>query len=60
MIKQGIAEGSLKPVDADYAARTIVSLALGLLLQGLLDPTGAQWGLVTQQSIQFLLDGIST
>jgi AcrR family transcriptional regulator len=60
MIKQGIAEGSLKPVDADNAARTIVSLALGLLLQGLLDPTGAQWGLVTQQSIQFLLDGIST
>jgi AcrR family transcriptional regulator len=59
MIKQGIAEGSLKPVDADSAARTLVSLALGLLLQGLLDPAGARWEQVAEQSIQFLLDGIS-
>jgi len=59
MIKQGITEGSLKPVDPDSAARTIVSLALGLLLQGLLDPTGAQWDQVAKQSIQFLLGGLA-
>jgi AcrR family transcriptional regulator len=59
MIQQGIAEGSLKPVDADSAARTIVSLALGVLLQGLLDPTGAQWDQVAKQSVQFLLEGLT-
>jgi AcrR family transcriptional regulator len=59
MVKQGIAEGSLKPVDADSAARTIVSLALGVLLQGLLDPTGAQWDQVGKQSVQFLLEGLT-
>ncbi len=58
MIQQGIEEGSLEPVDADVAARAIVSLALGLLLQGLLDQQETSWDLVTQQSIQYLLDGI--
>jgi len=57
-VKEGIDEGSLKPIDPDVAARAIVSLALGLLLQGLLDPQGADWGKVTQQSIQILLTGL--
>ena len=58
IVKGGIAEGSLKSVDPDVAARVIVSLALGLLLQGVLDPEGADWGKVTQQSIRFLLTGL--
>ena len=58
MIEQGIEEGSLKLVDPDVAAKAIVSLALGLLLQGLLDSRGAKWDQVTQQSIQLLLEGL--
>ena len=58
MIEQGIEEGSLKPVDPDIAAKAIVSLALGLLLQGLLDARGAKWDQVTQQSIQLILEGL--
>jgi AcrR family transcriptional regulator len=59
MIQEGISEGSLRPVDADISARMIVAIALGLLLQGLLDPTGADWGQVTKTSIQYLLDGLA-
>jgi AcrR family transcriptional regulator len=58
MIQQGIEEGSLKPVDPDMAAKAIVSLALGLLLQGLLDAQGAKWDQVTQHSFQLLLEGL--
>lgn len=58
MIQQGISEGSLKPVDPDMAAKAIVSMALGLLLQGLLDSRGAKWDQVAQQSIHLLLDGL--
>jgi AcrR family transcriptional regulator len=58
LIESGIAEGSLKAVDAGATAHTIVSLALGLLLQGLLDPHGAEWGKVTPTSIELLLAGI--
>ncbi len=59
MIQDGIAEGSLRPVDASIAARVIVSLAIGVLLQGLLDPQGADWEQVTQQAMQFLINGLA-
>lgn len=58
MIKSGIAEGTLYPVDPDTTARVIVSLAVGLILQGLLDTEGADWGRVGEQGMQMLLEGI--
>jgi AcrR family transcriptional regulator len=58
MIQAGIDEGSLKPVDPDLAAHTIVSLALGLLLQGLLDIKNPNWEKATSQSIILFLDGL--
>ncbi len=59
MIAEGIAEGSIAPtVDARAAAQSLVSLGVGLILQGLLDPQGADWGQVAEQSIQVLLDGL--
>jgi AcrR family transcriptional regulator len=57
-IRSGIAEGSLAPVDPDTAASAIVALAVGMLLQGLLDPTGADWGQSTVSGIQMLLNGM--
>ncbi len=59
IIRDGITEGSIKPVDADVSARLIVAVALGFLLQGLLAPTSADWGKVTKTSIQYLMDGLS-
>lgn len=60
MIEAGIAEGSIRPVDPDTTARVIVSLAVGLVLQGLLDTEGADWGRVTKGGVRMLLEGIST
>lgn len=58
LIRDGIAEGSLRPVDPDVASWTLVSLALGLLLQGSLDPNGARWDQVTTQAVQILINGL--
>ena len=58
MIEAGIAEGTLRPLDPEIAGQVIVSLAVGLLLQGLLDPHGADWGQVAQESIRMLLEGL--
>jgi len=58
MIEQGIARGELRAVDPDQAAQVLVSLAVGLLLQGLLDPEGADWAQSAQESIRLLLAGL--
>jgi AcrR family transcriptional regulator len=59
LVEEGISDGSLRPVDADTAARVIVSLAIGILLQGLLDPQGADWQHVATQGMYFLMDGLA-
>ena len=43
LIKRGVDEGSFVEVDPDLTARMIVAMAMGLLLQSLLDPKGAKW-----------------
>jgi AcrR family transcriptional regulator len=60
IVKAGIAEGTLRRVDPDMAAQVIVSLAVGLVLQGVLDPQGADWGRVARNAIQVLLEGLKT
>ncbi len=59
MIEDGIAEGSLRPVDPEMAANMFVSLSVGLILQGIMDPHGADWGQVALESIDFLLRGLA-
>ena len=58
-IQEGIAEGSLQPVDPNLAARALVSMAIGLLMQALFDPQGADWQQETRQSIELLFNGIA-
>ena len=58
MIEAGIAEGSLRPVDPEATAQIIVSLAVGLVLQGVLDPEGADWGQMAQEGVRLLLNGL--
>jgi len=58
MVEAGIAEGARRPVDPETAAQVIVSLAVGLVLQGVLDPDGADWGQVAQEGVQMLLDSL--
>jgi AcrR family transcriptional regulator len=59
LLEAGIAEGSLKPTDSQVAAQVIVSLAVGLVLQGVLDPQGAEWEKMARESMQILMNGLA-
>lgn len=59
LVEDGITEGSLKPVDPKVAAQLIVSLAVGLLLQGVIDPRGADWELTSRESMKILMNGLA-
>lgn len=59
MIQEGINEGSLRPVDAHLAARVLVSLAVGLLMESLFDPQVNNWQTEARQSLELLMNGIA-
>ncbi len=59
LVSEGTAEGTLRPVDPNLAAQVLVSLGVGLVLQGVLDPGGAEWHSATRQAIRLLLDGLA-
>jgi AcrR family transcriptional regulator len=58
LICDGIAEGSLRPVDPQAAARALIALAIGLLVQGMADAGSSSWPETTIRSIEYLLKGI--
>ncbi|HEY5730917.1 MAG TPA: TetR/AcrR family transcriptional regulator [Anaerolineales bacterium] len=58
LIKKGVDEGSFVEVDPELASRMIVSTAMGLLLQSLLDPKGAKWEKVARESTTMLVSGL--
>ncbi len=59
LVEDGITEGSLKPTDPRVAAQVILSLAVGLVLQGVLDPHGADWEKTARESMQILMNGLA-
>jgi hypothetical protein len=59
LVQAGMDEGSLKPVEPQVAAQVIVSLAVGLVLQGVLDPHGADWEKAARESMQILMNGLA-
>ncbi|NIM96191.1 MAG: TetR family transcriptional regulator [Anaerolineales bacterium] len=59
MIEEGISEGTLQEVDPNVTARLIIAIAIGLLLQGLVDTEDVDWDSVTRESFEILLNGIS-
>ena len=59
MIQEGISEGSVQNVDSQLAARVLVSLALGMLMQSLFDPQITSWKDEAKQSMQLLMNGIT-
>lgn len=58
IIAAGINQGSLQAVDPQTAASVVVALALGLLIQGFLDPEGADWPTVSQTGMRIVLEGL--
>jgi AcrR family transcriptional regulator len=58
LLQGGIDEGSIRQVDADHAARVLVAFAVGLLMQGLLEPEGADWAEVAGLGMDMLMNGL--
>lgn len=59
LVEQGIAEGTLRQVDADLAGRLILALAVGMLLQAILEPQQADWRHAARSGMQSLLKGLA-
>lgn len=59
IIRQGITEGSIVEHDADTSSRVVLAMALGLILQSMLDRDGVSWDQVTQEGMQFLMKGLA-
>jgi AcrR family transcriptional regulator len=61
IIQEGIKEGSFREdIDPHAAARSLVSMAVGLLMQAVFDPQSFNWSHEVHQSIEFLLIGLET
>ena len=60
LIREGIAEGTLRQIDADLAARTLVSLSMGLVLQAAFDPVGADWASESLDSLRLVMHGLGS
>jgi len=58
MVRAGIQEGSLRAVDAHLAAQVLIALAVGILVQGLLDSQQEAWGRVATQGLLLFFEGI--
>ncbi len=59
IVARGVAEGSLGGVDPGRGGHALVALAVGILVQGVLDPQAAAWDRVTRESVGLLIWGMS-
>jgi AcrR family transcriptional regulator len=60
IIKDGVAEGSIAPADPKQLAQIFVSLAIGVILQAILDPYGGDWERVLREAIDMVLGGLQS
>ena len=59
LVQMGIDQGSFaSTVDPIQAARSLTSVAMGLLLQAIFEPEGAKWQEVTRFSINMIVNGL--
>jgi AcrR family transcriptional regulator len=56
LIRKGVNEGSFVGVDPELTARMIVAMAMGLLLQSLLDPKGAKWEKIAREITSMMMN----
>ena len=58
VLDRGVSEGSLQVNDSNLAATVMLSVVLGLLLQGILDPEGKDWGALMQRVLAVLMESM--
>ena len=59
LVRAGVAEGTLREVDATLAADIVVALGFGFVMQSLLDPDGADWAKLARQGVALLMQGLA-
>jgi len=60
VIDESISKGIVREVDSGAASRIIMAVAVGLMMQGLLDPDGADWDKVAGESSAILIGGLAS
>lgn len=58
ILQRGMQAGSLRSADSGAAARMVMALAIGMIVQGLFDPEGADWQQVSKQGFATLIAGM--
>ena len=58
IFQRGVVEGSLRDYDPELAARLLVAVAVGLLLQSVLETDTSGWAHIPRQSIRIILQGL--
>ena len=57
IVDAGVADGSLQVENPAVAANALLGMAVGLILQGLIDPSEADWANIMQDSVRMILRG---
>jgi len=60
LLETGAVEGSIRHTDRKTAGPALMALVIGVLLQGLMDPSGADWPAVMEQGVAALVQGMQT
>jgi AcrR family transcriptional regulator len=55
VLKNGMEKGNIKSGNPSQVSKILFSITLGLLIQGLIDPTGEDWKELAKTSIKMLL-----
>jgi AcrR family transcriptional regulator len=58
IIERGIKEGSIRPLNSKVAGQALVALAVGILVQGVLEPKGGPWDKVATDAVRLLVSGM--
>ncbi len=58
LIEEGIEKKLIKKVSPDTVSRMIIAVAVGFVMQGMLDPHGTDWDRIAQEAPLIVLEGI--
>lgn len=58
VVDEGTKEKLIRKINPDIVSRIIIAVAVGLMMQGLLDPQGADWDEVAKESAMIILKGL--
>jgi len=58
ILKNGVEKGELQPFDISLYSQLMVSLAVGVLLQAVLDPKSTNWKASLEKMVDTILEGL--